>query len=118
MGISRLPDLMYKPLRYGTLADLVCEFIQSYKKYYHQIIEINLGLPFSHDRISETPLQWKVMRLALEQRSSWHEYHDAFIQYSKDCQLIFNYIEQSGKMPDWCTEKYKRGFMLKKVRRR
>ena len=29
MGISRLPNLMYKPLKYETLADLVFEFIQT-----------------------------------------------------------------------------------------
>ena len=117
IGISRLPNLMYKPLRFETLADLVDEFLKCYDNYYHKIIQVNVGLPFPHDQISETPLQWKVLRLKFDQGSSWQAQREGFIQYSKDCSLIYEHFVHSGKMPDWCTADYKRGIIKKKARR-
>ncbi len=109
---------MYKPLQYNTLTDLVKNFVSSYESYFHEVKAINLGLPFSHSCVSETPLQWKVIKLSLgRDKTNWDDHHDAFLQYSRDCLLLFDYFVHTGKMPKWCTKLYREGYMTLTSRR-
>jgi len=118
MGISRLPKLMYKPLQHNTLIDLIKNFVSSYEFYFHLVKAVNLGLPFSHSCVSETPLQWRVIKLTLgKDKKSWDDHRDAFLQYSRDCSLLFDYFVQTGNMPKWCTKGYREGHMTLTSRR-
>ena len=118
MGISRLPTLMDKPIQYNNLEDLIINYVSCYESYFHWVQQIDLGLPFSHNRISETPLQWKVMKLTLENsKERWDDHRDAFLQYSKDCLLLFDYFDKTGDMPEWCTQSYRQGNVTLKSRR-
>jgi hypothetical protein len=99
---------MYKPLRYGSLFALIQEFDKSYKGYYHRLIDVNLGLPFSHNHVSETPLQWKLMRLSFETDKE-SDCLDAITRYCKDCLVIISYYEATGGYPQWCDETYRSG---------
>ena len=105
---------MYKPLRYESLSDLIQEFAKSYESYYHEVVEVNFGLPFSHNRVSETPLQWKVMRLSRQEGFIWQDYADTFKRYCKDCSLIASYFEATGIYPQWCNAEYRRGGIIQK----
>ena len=112
MGISRLSKLMYKQLKFGTLYDLISEFVLSYESYFHSVAGVDLGLPFSHDCLSETPLQWKFMKLTITAHGKikrWTQYNDVFLQYSRDCLFIFDYYEKTGTIPKWCTKEYRDG---------
>ena len=112
MGISRLSGLMDKQLQFNNLADLIEEFLNSYKKYHHQVIEFELGLPFSHDHVSETPLHWKVIKFILKGKEKcWNTYRDTLIQYSRDCTMIFQHVERTQRLPEWFDDKYRNGFV-------
>lgn len=118
MGISRLPNLMYKPVTYDSLNALIGEFISSYGSYHHVVERIDLGLPFSHDCVSDTPFQWKIMNLTLgEDKRGWDDHHDAFLQYSRDCSSIFDCYDKTGNMPKWFTLQYRNGHVTLKSRR-
>ena len=119
MGISRLSKVMYKPIKFNNLYDLVDEFVTSYDSYFQTVEKVDLGLPFSHNCISESPLQWKLVQLQRNENiQDWSWFSDSFIQYSKDCLLIFEYYEKSGKFPKWCTKSYREGSISSTRRRR
>lgn len=74
---------MNKELKYDTLAALVQEYRDCYNKCWHKVLEVSVGLPFSHFDMSELPLQWKVLKL-LTAQLLWKEIEEALIQYSYD----------------------------------
>ncbi|RXN37932.1 vasohibin-1 [Labeo rohita] len=43
LGISRREDLMYKPLEYKTLTDLLQEFQVAYRRYWHTLCKVKIG---------------------------------------------------------------------------
>ncbi len=118
MGISRLPKLMYKPIKFNSLYDLINEFVCSYDSYHQSILKVDLGLPFSHDRISESPLQWKLVQLKIDEKKTLKRFKEVFSQYSRDCVLIFEFLEYSGCLPKWCTKSYREGSISSSKRRR
>ncbi|XP_055878651.1 tubulinyl-Tyr carboxypeptidase 2-like [Biomphalaria glabrata] len=61
IGMSRRDDLMYKPLEFKSLADLVLNFEKSYKKYCHSVKKIKVGLPIIHDPHSYEIINWKAL---------------------------------------------------------
>ena len=120
IGISRLSNLMYKSLSFTSLAELIEEFLKSYKNYYHDVIEIALGLPFTHDEVSETPLVWKLIKIKLDESNSahtWKDYTRALNQYSKDSSIIFEHYAQRGDFPSWFTDCYRKGLVTIRCRR-
>lgn len=63
LGMSRREDLMYKPLLYKSLSEVVLDFEKSYKKYWHEVKKIKIGLPVPHDSHSYEFIQWKTLVL-------------------------------------------------------
>ena len=59
LGLSRKPDLMYKPLIFPTLMDLIKSFIDAYHKYGHNVLKIKIGLPIRSDHASNQGIVWK-----------------------------------------------------------
>lgn len=59
LGISRRMDLMFKPLEFRTLADLVQEFEGAYKGYWHTLRKVKIGQYVSHDPHSVEQIDWK-----------------------------------------------------------
>lgn len=59
LGLSRKPDLMYKPLIFSSLMDLIRNFIDSYHKYGHKVLKIKIGLPIQSDHTSNEGITWK-----------------------------------------------------------
>ncbi|KAM6960835.1 tubulinyl-Tyr carboxypeptidase 1 [Aplochiton taeniatus] len=59
LGISRREDLMYKPLEFRTLSDLVGEFQGAYRGYWHTLRKVKLGSYVSHDPHSVEQVEWK-----------------------------------------------------------
>jgi hypothetical protein len=102
LGISRLEKLMYKPLVYDSLAELVAEFAVSYQQYYHELHEVSFGLPFPHNVGSEKAHEWKALKIKSEESenkehsestgsylttlSVWtHAHMEIVTRFSKDC---------------------------------
>lgn len=49
LGMSRREDLMFKPLEFRTLMDLVKEFEGAYRGYWHTLRKVKIGQYVSHD---------------------------------------------------------------------
>ncbi|XP_030051907.1 tubulinyl-Tyr carboxypeptidase 2 [Microcaecilia unicolor] len=63
LGMSRRSDLMDKPLTFRTLSDLIFEFEESYKKYFHSVKKVKIGLYVPHDPHSFQPIEWRQLVL-------------------------------------------------------
>jgi hypothetical protein len=63
LGLSRLKKLMYKPLMYHSLSELIADYTLSYQQYYHELQEVSLGHPFSHGLSDKTHL-WKAITIS------------------------------------------------------
>lgn len=109
MGISRLKRLMYKRMQFDSLIDLVKEFEESYKFYCHDLLVVEIGLPFSHHDISETPLLWKAVRFSLQNGNCLEDYKFAFTHLSNDLETVAFYYQRTGNFPEWFDEDYRRG---------
>jgi len=100
---------MGKSLTHASLAELVDEFIISYGRCYHEVIYISVGLPFSHNDISESPLKWKILNLSINERA-WHEVKSILTQYAKKCEALREYFGLKGRLPDmFLKQNYKTG---------
>jgi hypothetical protein len=61
VGISRRENLMYKPLVFESLTDLISEFKISYDACYHSLTKVYVGLPFSRNCFTEHPIKWRAV---------------------------------------------------------
>ncbi|XP_030635693.1 tubulinyl-Tyr carboxypeptidase 1 [Chanos chanos] len=69
LGISRREDLMFKPLEYRTLADLLQEFQVAYQGYWHTLRKVKIGQYVSHDPHSVEQIEWKHSVLEVDKLS-------------------------------------------------
>ncbi|KAI6646335.1 Vasohibin-2 [Oopsacas minuta] len=67
VGLSRRPELMYKPMKYETLTDLLMEFIESYKECGHKVVKIDLSNGITHDLCSCEVIQWKFLTIIMRE---------------------------------------------------
>jgi hypothetical protein len=63
IGLSRAKSLMYKQLKYTSLSNLLLDFKKSYEKEHHELINIYVGLPFGRDEFNQIPIQWRVLKI-------------------------------------------------------
>lgn len=66
LGLSRRDDLMYKPLKFKSLCDLIENFKQSYNRYFHVLKRVKLSLPIVHDPHSYEHIHWKYLTINME----------------------------------------------------
>ena len=66
LGISRRECLMYKPLVYSTLQEIIEDFRGSYTLIYHRLLTVYLGLPFPHNMELDQSIVWKARKVRLE----------------------------------------------------
>lgn len=65
IGMSRREDLMYKPLEFKSLSDLVFDFEKCYTRYWHELKKAKVGFPVSHDQHSYEMINWKGVTLTM-----------------------------------------------------
>lgn len=73
LGMSRREDLMDKPLVFKTLSELILDYEKAYKKYWHDVKRVKVGLPAPHDPHSYEFIQWKTLALT-RSRMTTQEY--------------------------------------------
>jgi len=98
LGISRRKTLAYKEMKYDSLGDLMKEYKESYEGSWHELLKIYVGLPFSRDSFSSTKLQWRVLKVLLEDRS-WEKNSALLNKFSKDCGAFLEYFCYTGELP-------------------
>lgn len=61
LGLSRRSNLMYKPLVFNSLVDLIREFERSYESCFHRLTKVYLSEPLTHDLNKvDNRVNWKV----------------------------------------------------------
>ncbi|GFO48193.1 vasohibin-2 [Plakobranchus ocellatus] len=69
LGMSRRKDLMYKPLEFKSLADLIYDYEHCYKQYWHEVKKVKVGLPIIHDQHSYEVINWKALMVTMNKAS-------------------------------------------------
>jgi len=70
IGLSRKAELMYKDMKYGSMAELLQDYKDAYENLYHQVLKIWVGLPAPNDEFSYSPVCWRYFCF---RGASWHE---------------------------------------------
>ncbi|XP_067223495.1 tubulinyl-Tyr carboxypeptidase 1 isoform X3 [Chanodichthys erythropterus] len=86
LGISRREDLMYKPLEYKTLSDLLQEFQAAYQGYWHTLCKVKIGHYVSHDPHSVEQIEWKHSILDVDKLSK-EELRKELERHTRDMRL-------------------------------
>lgn len=86
LGISRREDLMYKPLEYKTLSDLLQEFQAAYRGYWHTLCKVKIGHYVSHDPHSVEQIEWKHSVLDVDKLSK-EELRKELERHTRDMRL-------------------------------
>lgn len=63
VGISRRPGLMNKDMCFPCLSSLVEEYRRSYEACFHKLLTIYIGLPFSHNLLTDDPIKWRATKV-------------------------------------------------------
>lgn len=99
VGISRRRSLMFKDIKFDSLADLMKEFKDSYESNFHKLVKIYIGLPFGHDLHSSMKLQWKVFKIKIVNKEWRNEVAEHINKYAKDAASYFEYFAYTGQLP-------------------
>jgi hypothetical protein len=59
LGLSRRTELMYKELKYTTLAAVLTDYKTSYEGWWHKVEKMRVGLAVTHDTFSNNPICWR-----------------------------------------------------------
>lgn len=82
LGLSRRSTLMYKPLVYTSLADLIKDFEKSYNDVYHRLLRVRLSTPISHDPYCVDVIEWRYFVILLH-TLPWEECEKALADFSR-----------------------------------
>jgi len=81
LGISRRKSLAGAPLVYPSLSALVQYFIKGYKKCFHTVRRVRLGVPVPHDMGSSEVLNWKAVTFEIKADDSiWQASIDTHVR--------------------------------------
>uniref|UniRef100_A0A3Q3L5T0 Vasohibin 1 n=1 Tax=Mastacembelus armatus TaxID=205130 RepID=A0A3Q3L5T0_9TELE len=86
LGMSRREDLMFKPLEFRTLMDLVQEFDGAYRGYWHTLRKVKIGQYVSHDPHSVEQIEWKHSILDVD-RLTKEELRKELERHTRDMRL-------------------------------
>ena len=97
LGISRRGNLMFKDLKYSSLAELVLDFDQAYRKSYHNLLTAYVGLPFSHDISKDNPVKWRAEKIHIYKNERGN-IESALSDYSNIMLKMLDVYISSGKI--------------------
>lgn len=104
IGISRRPTLMDKEVKYDSLSSLILDYQKSYADCYHHLLAVYVGLPFSHDVFSDTPIKWRAIRV-----NARRKYRDRMIEelntYTTNMTKWAEYFARERKLPSFDNRK-------------
>lgn len=65
LGLSRKRTLMYKPMVYTSIFDVVMDFKKAYEAIGHSLVDMKIGIYASHDSHSRILIMWRYVALRL-----------------------------------------------------
>lgn len=86
LGMSRREELMFKPLEFRSLMDLVQEYEAAYRGYWHTLRKVRIGQYVSHDPHSVEQIDWKHSILDLDKLSK-EELRRELERHTRDMRL-------------------------------
>ena len=89
VGLSRRKSLMYKPLKYKSLADLIIDFNNSYAECCHTLKKVKLSLPITSDLHTCDTISWNYFVLTLTNVSE-EGIKTSLMRYSRELRTKFN----------------------------
>ena len=98
VGISRRSNLMYKPIKFNSLYDLVEEYSTSYEQCFHRLLTIYVGLPFPFETFSDMPIKWRALKLRIYQNDT-DEIKEKLDYYTSNINKINEYYIREGILP-------------------
>ncbi|XP_069116784.1 tubulinyl-Tyr carboxypeptidase 2-like isoform X2 [Argopecten irradians] len=112
IGMSRRDELMYKPVVYKSLSELVFEFERSYNMFKHEVKKVKVGLPVPHDPHSYEFINWKALTINMNKLSPKEVAKDLDVvakeirtkaqREANDCTVVTLY--SSRKSRSWVTQ--------------
>lgn len=88
IGLSRRAELMDKPLKFASLADLMADYVASYGCWWHTVLRIRIGLPVPHDAMYEGMVSgWNMRVLVFNERTRELSCCDISSQTISACEL-------------------------------
>ncbi|XP_069116785.1 tubulinyl-Tyr carboxypeptidase 2-like isoform X3 [Argopecten irradians] len=90
IGMSRRDELMYKPVVYKSLSELVFEFERSYNMFKHEVKKVKVGLPVPHDPHSYEFINWKALTINMNKLSPK--------EVAKDLDVVAKEIRTKAKL--------------------
>ncbi|XP_072181878.1 tubulinyl-Tyr carboxypeptidase 2-like isoform X2 [Diadema setosum] len=88
LGMSRREDLMDKHIEFKSLSELIFNYQDAYKKYWHIVKKVKVGLPISHDPHSFEQIQWRHLSLNLWKMSRTEATRE-IDKYAKDMRACY-----------------------------
>eukprot|EP00466_Bigelowiella_natans_P011831 jgi/Bigna1/141420/aug1.62_g16128 len=70
LGLSRRPDLGFKPLKFSTLPALVKSYKEAYEGIGHKIVKVTVGLPVGTKVESHEKVYWQFMSIPVS-KAKW-----------------------------------------------
>lgn len=86
LGMSRREDLMFKPMEFRTLTDLVQEFEGAYRGNWHTLRKVKIGQYVSHDPHSVEQIEWKHSIIDIDKMSK-EELRKELERHTRDMRL-------------------------------
>lgn len=102
LGMSRREDLMFKPLEFRTLLDLVQEFEGAYRGYWHTLRKVKIGQYVSHDPHSVEQIEWKHSILDVDKLTK-EELRKELERHTRDMRLKVEWPFLLIKFPLTCS---------------
>eukprot|EP00794_Sanderia_malayensis_P009855 gene9855-10866_t len=87
LGMSRRGELMYKPLNFKSLSNLILDYIQAYEICQHRVKKVKLSLPIVHDLKSCERINWRYLSLSISKMNE-KDIKTVLDKYSKSLRIM------------------------------
>jgi tubulinyl-Tyr carboxypeptidase len=99
IGISRRSNLMNKPIKYSSLAELVDDFKDSYEDCHHKLLTVYVGLPMPHNQYVDQPLKWRATKVRVFNNSP-EDVTAKINRFAAAMTKLNSYFVREGSLPD------------------
>eukprot|EP00505_MAST-04D_sp_SCG-Rhode-Island_P000026 Stramenopile-MAST_4_protein_26 len=103
IGLSRKDTLMFKPLKYDSLGDMLNDYKTAYEDCFHCLKYVYLGLPFGRNLHSTEEIEWRVLKL---DANKWPMLVQGANSFANDIAGISELHKSTGKIPPEVLKKY------------
>jgi len=101
LGISRIPSLMYKELKFEKLASLLKNYQHAYNDSGHVLERISLGTPFPCEAYAGDRPKWRTSVIEMSEVDKQNLCDVVSETHAEECQRAYNHYLKHGHFPPW-----------------